>query len=102
MGAENGNTLTLYGQYIGELVVEALERAGRDLTREGLVEAVESISDYRCSVCLGPVNMSPTDHDPIQSAYLAQVEGGRWVRVGDLISYEGVLPGDMTVEDLER
>lgn len=102
MGAENGNTLTLYGQYIGELVVEALERAGRDLTREGLVEAVESISDYRCSVCLGPVNMSPTDHDPVQSAYLAQVEGGRWVRVGDLISYEGVLPGDMTVEDLER
>ena len=102
MGAENGNTLTLYGQYIGELVEEALERAGRDLTREGLVEAVESISDFQCSVCLGPVNISPTDHDPVQSSYLARVEGGRWVRFGDLISYEGVLPGDMTVEDLER
>ncbi len=102
MGVENGNTLTLYGQYIGELVVEALERAGRDLTREGLVEAVESISDFQCTVCLGPVSMSPTDHDPVQSAYLARVEGGRWVRVSDLISYEGVLPGDMTVEDLER
>ncbi len=102
MGAENGNTLTLYGQYIGELVEEALRRAGRDLTREGLIEAAESISDFWCSICLGPVNMSATDHDPLQGAFLVRVEGGRWVRFGDLVTYEGVLPGDMTVEDLER
>ena len=102
MGLEGGNNLTLYGQYIGELVEEALTRAGRDLTREGLIEAVESISDFWCSVCLGSVNMSPTDHDPVQSSYLARVQGGRWLRLGDLISYEGVLPGDMTVEDLEK
>ena len=102
MGLEGGNSLTLYGQYIGELVEEALTRAGRDLTREGLIEAVESISDFWCSVCLGSVNMSPTDHDPVQSSYLARVQGGRWLRLGDLISYEGVLPGDMTVEDLEK
>ncbi len=102
MGVEGGNTLTLYGQYIGELVEEALNRAGRDLTREGLIEAVESISDFWCSICLGPVNMSPTDHDPLQGAFLVRAEGGRWVRFGGLISYEGVLPGDMTVEDLEK
>ena len=102
MGLQGGNSLTLYGQYIGELVEEALTRAGRDLTREGLIEAVESISDFWCSVCLGPVNISPTDHDPVQSAYLVRAEGGRWVSFSELISYEGVLPGDMTVEDLEK
>lgn len=31
----------------GELLVEALERAGRDLTREKLIDALESIKDYQ-------------------------------------------------------
>lgn len=102
MGAENGNTLTLYGQYIGELVEETLRKAGRDLTREGLIEAAESITEFWCSICLGPVNTSPTDHDPVQGGFLVRAEGGRWVRFGDLVTYEGVLPGDMMVEDLAR
>ena len=102
MGAESANTLTIYGQYIGELMEEVLRQAGDDLTRESLVEAAESISDFQCSVCLLPVNMSSTDHDPIQGAYLIRAQGGRWVRFGGPITYEGVLPGDMTVADLKK
>lgn len=101
-GIENGNNLTIYGQYIGELMEEVLRRAGKDLTRESLIKAAESISNFQCSVCLFPVAMSPTDHDPVQGAYLVRAQGDRWVRFGGLVSYEGVLPGSMTVADLKK
>jgi len=78
-----------------------LERAGKDLTRESLIKAAESINGFQCSVCLAPVNMSATDHDPIQSAFLTRAEAGKWVRFGNLISYEGTLPGNMTAADLK-
>ena len=101
-GIETPNFLTLYGQYVGELVEEALIIAGKDLTREGLIKAVESIKDFQCSVCLFPATMSSTDHDPTQSAFLERVESGRWVRFGGPISYEGILPGDLTAADLKK
>ena len=101
-GIENASTLTIYGQFIGELMEEVLRRAGKDLTRETLVDAAESVSNFQCSVCLFPAAMGPTDHDPIQGAYLVRAQGGRWVRFGGLISYEGTLPGSMTVADLKK
>jgi branched-chain amino acid transport system substrate-binding protein len=101
-GTEDATTLTIYGQYIGELMEEVLRRAGKDLTRESLVKAAESITNFQCSVCLFPASMSPTDHDPIQGVYLVRAQGGRWVRFGGPISYEGALPGSMTVADLKK
>ncbi len=100
-GIDEANFLTIYGQYIGELTEVVLERAGKDLTRESLIKAAESINGFQCSVCLVPVNMSATDHDPIQSAVLTRAEAGKWVRFGNLISYEGTLPGNMTAADLK-
>ena len=94
------NFLTIYGQYIGELMVETLERAGPELTREGLLAAAESITDFRCSVCLFDVNLSATDHDPSQTLSLVQVVDNQFVNFGDLIDWEGVLPDDLTLADL--
>ena len=94
------NFLTIYGQYIGELMVETLERAGPELTREGLIAAAESITDFVCSVCLFSVNLSATDHDSAQTVSLSQVVDNQFVNFGDLISWEGVLPGDLTLDDL--
>ena len=101
-GIDDATTLTIYGQHIAELMEEVLKRAGKDLTRESLINAAESVSGFQCSVCLFTANMSPTDHDPVQAAFLARAEGGRWIRFGNLISYEGVLPGGMTVADLKK
>ena len=94
------NFLTIYGQYVGELMVETLERAGPELTRAGLLAAAESITDFRCSVCLFDVNLSTTDHDPAQTLSLAQVIDNQFVNFGDLIDWEGVLPDDLTLADL--
>jgi branched-chain amino acid transport system substrate-binding protein len=55
---------TIVGQVAGELTVEALSRTCDNLTREGLMDAVHSIRDYRLGLLLpGPtISLSPTDH----------------------------------------
>jgi branched-chain amino acid transport system substrate-binding protein len=82
------SNFTLYGAAMAELTVEGLKRAGRDLTRESLVEAIESIRGWYCSGCIVPVNFSPTDHRPLEIEMYNRVENGKWVAFGDLISYE--------------
>ncbi len=93
--------LTVYGQVVGESMIAALEAAGPNLTREGLIEGAESISDFTCSVCLFPASMSKTDHDPAQTVMLAKVENGIWVPFGDGYSWEGVPVDELSLDKLE-
>jgi len=79
---------TLYGAVTAELMVEALKRAGPDLTREKLCDAAETIRDWTCSVCLTPINMSPTDHRPFEVEVYNKVEGGNWVAFGEPVDFE--------------
>jgi ABC-type branched-subunit amino acid transport system substrate-binding protein len=46
------------------LMFRAMELAGPDLTREGLMEAFEKgfTGDWTCSVCVGPAILGPDDH----------------------------------------
>lgn len=80
------NNFTLYGQSVAELTVEALQRAGRDLTRESLVEAAEQIRDFTCSVCEVPITFGESDRRGVEGVRLARAEGGRWVPFGDVIT----------------
>lgn len=86
-GIEPSN-FTLYGNAMAELTVEGLKRAGRDLTRENLCDAIESIRGWYCSGCVVPVNFSPTDHRPLEIEMYNRVENGKWVAFGDLVSFE--------------
>lgn len=95
------NYLTIYGQTVGEIMVETLTQAGPDLTREGLIEAAESATDFQCTVCLFPGTVSATDHDPTQSVILASVENGQWVPFGDGYTWEGVSVDDLSLDTLE-
>ncbi|MDI6858292.1 MAG: ABC transporter substrate-binding protein [Dehalococcoidia bacterium] len=82
------SNFSLFGATIAELTVEALKRAGPNLTRESFVEAAEGIRDFTCSVCLTPVNMSPTDHRPIEIEVYNRVENGKWVAFGEPVDFE--------------
>ncbi len=86
-GAEPSN-LTILGQAMGELMVEALQKAGRDLTRDKLIEATESIRGFRCTICLVPVNFSDSDHRPFEVEVYVKVEGGKWVEFGEPVGFE--------------
>lgn len=82
------SNFTLYGQGMGELTVEGLKRAGRDLTRESLVDALESIRGWTCSACMVPMSLSPTDHRPLEIEMYDRVENGKWVAFGEPVSFE--------------
>jgi ABC-type branched-subunit amino acid transport system substrate-binding protein len=84
------NNFALYGMAIGEMTVHLLERAGADLTRDSFLDAAESECDFWCSNCEGiaSLNMSPTDHRPIEGETYNRVENGKWVNFGDAINLE--------------
>jgi hypothetical protein len=94
-GGPNPSNFTLYAQILGELAVDILSRSCDNLTREGLMEAVESTKDFHSDLMLDGVNISfsPTDHVAYQSTrYLkASVDEngkGHWDYFGDVRHFE--------------
>ncbi len=70
------------GYSAAQIAVEALRRAGRDLTVDGLVTAMESLDDF-VDVFGSHYSFSPTQHHGSTKAYLSVVKGGKWVPVTD-------------------
>jgi branched-chain amino acid transport system substrate-binding protein len=91
-GGAPPSNLTITGQVMAELMVEALKKAGRNLTRQSLVDAAESIRDFNCSVCLTPVNLSATDHRPFEVEQYVKVQDGKWVGFGEPVGFESTKP----------
>jgi hypothetical protein len=57
-----------------------------------VVEGAEAIRDWCCTACLVPMNMSPTDHRPLEMELYTKVENGKWVPISEPISFEST-PG---------
>lgn len=74
------------GYRAADLVVLALERAGRDLTVDGFLSALESIVDYT-DLFGYRVSFGPDKHNGAQESALVQVRGGRWVELDQAIGY---------------
>jgi ABC-type branched-subunit amino acid transport system substrate-binding protein len=96
------SVLTLYAQYVAELMVETLNRAGANLTRGSLIEAAESIQDWKCTICLFPVNLSADDHDPGQAVAIGKFQGGQIVITDTAYSWEGVKVADLALDKLQK
>jgi len=66
------------------VLVDALRDAGRDLTRDKLISALENL--HRKDIGLGPnlmLNFSPTDHKGLDSVYVTVIKGGQPMVVSD-------------------
>ena len=70
------------GYSAAELVVLALQKAGRDLTAESFVAALEGINDYNDIFGSPTMSFSATKHQGSSDAFLCQVKDGKWVQVG--------------------
>lgn len=88
------SNFTLIGQSVAELTVEALKKAGPDLTRGSFVEGAESICDFTCLACLAPISFSATDHRPYQIEVYARVEDGVWKTFGEPVDFESTTECD--------
>jgi branched-chain amino acid transport system substrate-binding protein len=90
------SNFTIYAQTMAETAVEILKRSCDNLTREGLMEAVESLQDFHSDLMLDDVNVSfsDTDHTGLQSgrmlrATVTENGKGKWEYFGPLFEFEG-------------
>jgi len=80
----------VYGESMAEITTYILELTGPNLTREAFLDAAESVCGFWCSTCtsFGPFNLSPTDHKINEVEVYNRVEDGKWMPVGDPVSFE--------------
>ncbi len=72
------NFVGLEGYINAKVLVEGLQRAGRDLDREGFINAIESIR----RIDLGIANLlsfSPSDHQGLERVYFTHLQAGKFV-----------------------
>ena len=69
-----------------DLVLLALENAGRDLTVDALLAGVEAIADYR-DIFGYRVSFSPEKHGGVRESVLSQVQDGRFVVLAEAVTY---------------
>lgn len=59
--------LVIMGYYNVSIFAEGLKRAGRDLTRDKLIAALESLQNFDNGALAGKVSFSKSDHDGLRS-----------------------------------
>src|SRR6056297_151948 len=87
------NAYGVAGMVAAEIFTEAARRAGEDLTREALVDALESMNGWDGYLALG---VTYNEHDPEdttcrlgkQSMYVMEVQNGEWFPVSEWIEYK--------------
>jgi ABC-type branched-subunit amino acid transport system substrate-binding protein len=80
-----------YGMTVAWTMVETLRKAGRNLTRAGLLEAARSL-DLPANPFLLPgirIKTSPTDYRPLEHVYLYRYDNKEWVRASGLLRARG-------------
>ncbi len=78
---------SLSGYTQAQLTTEALKRAGKDLTRESLITALESLQNWDGSVLPG-ISYSADDHQGAKSVYFMQAGGGAFAKISDYLALE--------------
>jgi branched-chain amino acid transport system substrate-binding protein len=80
--------LNAYGYGMAYAMHQALEMAGPQLTREALMNALDSIRNMEVPMLLPgiTVSISKTDHGPIKSMQILRFNGTAWETNGPLVS----------------
>ena len=93
-GGPQPTNFSVYAQLLGEVAVEILNRACDNLTREGLIDATESIHDWHSELLLDEVdvNFSETDHTALQTGRMLRSimenNKGKWEYFGPIMRFE--------------
>jgi branched-chain amino acid transport system substrate-binding protein len=69
------------GETGAEIVILALQNAGRDLTTESFIAGMERIKNYQDIFGSPKMSFGPARHQGSSESFLAQVRGGKWVPV---------------------
>jgi branched-chain amino acid transport system substrate-binding protein len=75
----------LSGWVDAQIMAEGLKRAGKNLTRDSFMQALDGMKDYKDSI-LPSIGYSATDHAGTKSAYFQQAKGTSFVTFTDYIT----------------
>jgi branched-chain amino acid transport system substrate-binding protein len=73
------------GYAYAQVMVEALKRGGKDLTRDSFLTNLDQMKNFTGSV-VPSLSYSPTDHAGVKAAYFQAAKGGKFVTVSDYIT----------------
>ena len=75
------NIGAVYGKGIGDMLAKVFEKAGKDLTTDGFLKALESLDGYR-DIFGGPIiSFGPHKHQGTDEVLLFQVQKGRFEQI---------------------
>ena len=81
------NTGALYGYIFADIIIEAINRAGPDLSIDSFVEAMESLKSYEDPLKTGVVTFSKTQRQGTNISYFFQVQDERFEVISGPINY---------------
>ena len=80
------NRYSIAGYFAGMLFAEGAKRAGRALTRDSLIAALEGIKGFESGI-LAPLTIGP-DHETQKQGFWVRVEKGRFKTLTDWLKSE--------------
>ena len=80
-----------YGMTVAWTMVETLRKAGRNLTRTGLLRAAQSLDTKANPFMLPGIRLktSPTDYRPMEQVYLYRYDNKQWVKASGILQARG-------------
>jgi branched-chain amino acid transport system substrate-binding protein len=80
-----------YGMTVAWTMVETLRKAGRNLTRAGLLKAAQSLNTAANPFLLPGIRLrtSRTDYRPMEQVYLYRYDNKQWVKASGLLTARG-------------
>ncbi|MBM4205268.1 MAG: branched-chain amino acid ABC transporter substrate-binding protein [Gammaproteobacteria bacterium] len=84
--SEDPGLAAMEGYRAADLMILAMEKAGRNLTTDALVTAIESIADYT-DIFGYRIQFGPERHSGAKESVLSQVQNKRWVKLDQAITY---------------
>jgi branched-chain amino acid transport system substrate-binding protein len=69
-------------------MVDTLRRAGKNLTRAGLLEAAQSVNTQKNPFLLPGITLrtSPTNYYPLANVFLYRYDNAQWVKASGLLT----------------
>ncbi len=92
------NGVGLEGYLNARVLVEGLQRAGRELTRERFIDVLESIQHYPLATDM-IISFGPTDHQGLDSVFFTHLENGRFVLIEDWKTIREVLKREGAIRE---
>jgi branched-chain amino acid transport system substrate-binding protein len=80
-----------YGMTVAWTMVETLRRAGKNLTRSGLLRAAQSLDTAANPFLLPGIRLktSRTDYRPLEQVYLYRYDNRQWVKASGILQARG-------------